>query len=170
MRSTISHSAIKFGAAVAAVVLFFGPSIGAQEPGPFNVLAGLWTGNGTITMDSGDRERIRCRVKYDVTRNGNYAKQDLRCASDSYKFEMVTEGEYREGYLYGRWSELTRNVGGQMTGRVIGGMIDALAEGSGFSVTFTVTTRGDRQSVIIASQALASDIRRVAITVSRVTR
>ncbi len=170
MQPTKPYSIAIAGAALAAFLALCPSDPRAQEAGPFTVLTGSWTGNGTITMSTGDRERIRCRVRYEVTQNGNYARQDLRCASDSYKFEMVTEGEYRGGYLYGRWSELTRNVGGQMTGRVIGGLIDALAEGSGFNVTFTVNTRGDRQSVVIASRAAVSDIRLVSISVHRVAR
>jgi hypothetical protein len=170
VQSTGRFPVVCAGALLAGLLVLSPARLGAQEAGPFNVLAGNWTGNGTITMDSGDRERIRCRVKYEVSQNGNYARQDLRCASDSYKFEMVTDGEYRGGYLYGRWSEITRNVGGQMTGRVVGGMIEALAEGSGFNVTFTVNTRGDRQTVMIRSQAAASDIRLVSISVHRVSR
>ena len=62
----------------------------AEAVGPFQSLAGTWSGTGTISMKDGGHERIRCRGTYAVQSAGNNLQQELRCASDSYKFEMTT--------------------------------------------------------------------------------
>ena len=33
---------------------------------PFMAMSGSWSGSGTITTSNGNKERIRCRAKYDV--------------------------------------------------------------------------------------------------------
>lgn len=156
------------GAATALLLVSFPGR--AQEQGPFAMLSGNWTGTGTISMNNGARERIRCRVKYDVGQNGNQARQELRCASDSYKFEMTTEAEHKGGFLSGRWSEVVYNVAGIIGGRVIGGIIDALAEGPGYSITVLVNTRGNQQTVQITSLSPHSSVREVSVTASRASR
>ena len=37
------------------------------QSGPFAGLAGVWSGGGTITLDDGSSERIRCRASYAVS-------------------------------------------------------------------------------------------------------
>ena len=39
----------------------------AQAGGPFAGMAGNWSGGGTVTLDDGSRERIRCRATYQVS-------------------------------------------------------------------------------------------------------
>ena len=34
-------------------------------------MSGSWTGSGTITTSSGNKERIRCRARYDVDGGGS---------------------------------------------------------------------------------------------------
>ena len=78
---------------LAAVTLLavagFGSSSYAQS-GPFSGLAGYWSGAGTVTLDDGSTERIRCRASYAVGDNGAGLNQTLVCASDSYKFDLKT--------------------------------------------------------------------------------
>ena len=157
------------GAALTLLVALM-PIAGRADDGPFAILSGNWTGAGTISMNNGARERIRCRVKYDVGQNGNQARQELRCASDSYKFEMTTDAEHKSGHLYGRWSEVVYNVAGVIAGRVIGGLIDALAEGPGYSITVIVNTRGNQQTVLITSLSPHSSVREVSLTANRASR
>ena len=51
-------------------------------------MAGNWSGAGTVTLDDGSTERIRCRASYAVGAGGNGLNQTLICASDSYKFNL----------------------------------------------------------------------------------
>jgi hypothetical protein len=137
----------------------------AQTAKPFEGLAGAWSGTGVVTLGSGDKERIRCRVTYELNNNGNGIEQDLRCASDSYKFDLSANINYMGGTISGFWSETNRKQNGTITGRASAGQIEALAETSGFSAFFTLITRGNQQSVKIESKS--TEITEVAITLRK---
>jgi hypothetical protein len=112
-------------------------------------MAGAWNGSGTITMSSGASERIRCRAGYTVSNQGMNLQQDLRCASDSYKFDVTSSVGYSGGTIFGTWTETTRNATGSVSGSVSGGNLQANVQGIGFLATLTVNTRGNTQSVAI---------------------
>ena len=142
-----------------------GPAIAAEE-GPFGGLAGSWSGIGTVSISNGTNERIRCRAKYSVTPSGSNLHQELRCASDSYKFEVnsnVIAGP--EGSLSGTWTELTRQVTGAVSGQVLPGSIDVAVKGPVFSATLAVQTKGDKQSVSI--RPTGTDIQAITIEMKR---
>ena len=136
------------GAALAAALVFAGPAA-AQSSGPFTGLAGKWSGGGTIAMANGSAERIRCRADYRVGNNGITVSLQLRCASDSYKFELQGDVRYQAGEVRGDWSERTRGAAGQVTGRVKGQLIEVRVEGPTFAGLLSLTTRGDKQSISI---------------------
>ena len=140
---------------LAAVTLFaialFGPSSYAQ-PGPFAGLAGYWSGAGTVTLDDGSTERIRCRASYAVGDNGAGLNQTLVCASDSYKFDLKTNVISVRGSLSGTWSESSRGVNGNIEGRGSNGNFQVVASAPGFTASISLTTRGNRQSVVIKSE------------------
>jgi hypothetical protein len=137
----------------------------ASTSSPFEALAGAWTGGGSIKMLNGATEPIRCRVGYEISRSGTGVQQELRCASDSYKFELTGRVVAQDGQLSGNFTEVTRNVGGRVSGRADPGQIQALVEGSGFSAEVGVTTKGDRQSVSIVSRG--TEISEVSISLRR---
>src|SRR4051812_27401464 len=60
-----------------AAVAFFvaSGSLGYAQTGPFAGMAGAWSGGGTITLDDGSNERIRCRATYAVGAGGNGLNQ-----------------------------------------------------------------------------------------------
>ena len=138
-------------AALAAMLLSFGAQSFAQRAGPFANLAGSWTGNGTVTLISGAQERLRCRATYRPSAAGTSLEQSLRCASDSYNFELSSTVEARGISINGNWSEVTRRVGGKLSGTVRGNQIEVLVESQTFSATLVLITEGDRQSVTINS-------------------
>src|SRR4051794_19718036 len=52
---------------IAAAVVFAAGFVNSEsraQSGPFAPLAGSWSGAGTVTLDDGSTERIRCRAKY----------------------------------------------------------------------------------------------------------
>jgi len=156
--------------AVALAFIFLTAQARAQQiaetdVGPFGNLAGTWSGSGTISVNNGSTERIRCRVNYVVGGAGTNVKQELRCASDSYKFELTSNVNYNDGYITGRWTETTRNVGGNVSGRASSTEIEGLVESSGFAANLSVQTRGDRQSVVIKPRGI--DVTEVAMTLRK---
>lgn len=122
----------------------------SQESKPFAGMSGNWSGGGTIAVSGGVKERIRCRAHYDVGGGGTNVQFRLRCASDSYKFDLQGDVSYHGGGVSGNWSEMTNGLSGRVAGGVKGsGQIDVRVESSAFSALMTVRTRGDRQSISI---------------------
>lgn len=136
--------------------------------GPFGGLAGSWTGNGVVKLSSGSRERVRCRATYVVESDGHDVRQELRCASDAYKFEMSTNLVLTGDSLSGYWSETTRRIAGKITGRATATEIQIRAEGDTFSALLDVSTHGDRQSLLMTSPG--SQVSEVSIALNRTSR
>jgi hypothetical protein len=162
--SEIFAIARRLVAAVAFFVVAMAGSGAYAQTGPFTGMAGNWSGGGTITLDDGSSERIRCRATYAVGAGGNGLNQTLTCASDSYKFNLASNVMAEGGVLSGTWSESTRNVSGTIEGRASAGVFNVVASAAGFSANLSLTTHGNKQSVSITS---ASVLRRASISLSR---
>ena len=63
-------------AAVAFLFVALAGTAGYAESGAFAGMAGNWSGGGTITLDDGSTERIRCRATYAVRADGNGHQPD----------------------------------------------------------------------------------------------
>ena len=107
---------------------------------------------------------IRCRATYKVDGTGKSLKQNLRCASDSYKFDLASDIVSEGDEITGNWSEASRNVFGSVRGRAGGGEIQVFVEAAGFAANLTVRANGNKQSVSITSKG---EIRGVSITMVR---
>jgi hypothetical protein len=129
-------------------------------------MEGTWAGNGAVTFSDNSRERIRCRANYKPEASGANMTLDLRCASDSYKFELRSNVSYADGKVSGNWSEATRNAAGQLIGSGSGNKVDLRAEGQTFAALLSMVTRGDRQVVSIRSPG--STMSEVAITLNKI--
>ena len=116
---------------------------------PFAALAGSWSGGGVLSTTDGNQERLRCRASYDVAGAGDQLRLNLRCASESYNFDLTGNVEYRGGAISGEWTEASRNASGAISGRAAGNRIEASATGPNFSADLSLTTRGNRQTVSI---------------------
>jgi len=116
-------------------------------------------------MQNGNHERVRCRARYSVSQAGEVLVQDLRCASDSYKFDVNSTSQSDGGSLSGAWSELTRNVTGTLSGRASGGSIQARVTSLGFSAGLIVNTAGSTQSVTIIPEG--NEIRSVVVSMKK---
>jgi hypothetical protein len=162
-------SGIKAGAMAAALslgILGFGAAQAAENP--FAHVAGSWAGQGKITVQNGSSERIRCRGTYRAGEGGNSLNISLRCASDSYKFELASDVTYDGGAISGSWSEASRSVYGQISGRATATNISAQASAVGMNASISITTRGNSQSVTIRSPG--SEISEVSVTMARAGR
>jgi hypothetical protein len=74
-------------------------------------------------------------------------KQALRCASDSYKFDLSTDVTSQ-----GNWSEASRNIFGNLQGTAGGGQIEVFVEASGFAASVKLRTTGNKQTVQSSSK------------------
>jgi hypothetical protein len=162
MRSTFKFASV--GLLFIVLLCSFAPLARAQS-GPFTVLEGTWSGEGNITTSAGLRERLRCRATYRSAQAGDQLRLALRCASDSYNFDLAGDVEHRNGAISGTWSEATRGVSGTISGRASGDNVDASARGDGFTVTLSLSTRANRQSVRI--RYVASEATEVSIALTK---
>jgi hypothetical protein len=124
----------------------------AAEPGPFAGFNGQWIGAGKIKLANGAEERVRCRATYAEGDGGRALQQSLRCASDSYNFELRSDVESHGNQISGNWNETTRNVGGTVSGQAKPGKLEVRVNNPSFSADLTLVTHGDVQTVTIRSE------------------
>ena len=158
-----------------AILLFVGyaaaqnrTTVGSvSRESPFAPLAGSWSGAGTIDLNNGKHEPIRCRASYDVLDDQNKLQLNLHCASESYNFDLRASAAYSGGAITGTWSESSRNAAGSLSGKVEGVGFQVLAKGQTFSANLNLVTHGDKQSVTINSQDPQAEVRGATITLRR---
>jgi hypothetical protein len=151
----------------AVATLFVASASGSAcyaQSGPFAGMAGNWSGGGTVTLDDGSSERIRCRATYAVGAGGTGLNQNLTCASDSYRFILSSNVVAQGSALSGTWSESSRGVSGNLEGRGSNGNFQVVASAPGFTANLSLATRGNKQSVVIRAE---SQFRGASITLTR---
>jgi hypothetical protein len=139
---------------VAAAVLFAASIVNSQakaQSGPFASLAGAWSGGGTVTLDDGSTERIRCRAKYAPT--GPAMDMVLTCASDAYKFNLSASVRAEGNAITGSWTEASRNISGAIQGRGGGANFEVAAMTAGFNASIALRTSGNKQTVTIRADS-----------------
>lgn len=157
-RTSLSHSsfwrAAVFGCVVAPLLYGLGADTqpASAAAGPFAQFNGVWSGNGTLKSGDNPTERIRCTASY-RPRGASEITLSLRCASDSYNFDLSGEFQADErNQISGRWTERSRNIGGTAVGNAHGDRLQIHVESSAFSADMVMVTRSRRQSVTIDSQ------------------
>jgi hypothetical protein len=153
-----------FKAAGLGAAMMLTASSAFADSGPFSGFEGSWSGTGTVALSDGSKERIRCKATYRVGGGGNQLTQTLRCASDSYKFDLSADVASNGDTISGNWSEASRNINGNLRGKAGAGHIEVFVEAAGFAASISLTTRGNKQSVAISSKG---DIRGVNISMTR---
>ncbi len=165
MQAVVRNYAVK--AAIFAVAGLVGASMGAHgalAAGPFVGLQGSWQGSGMVTYASGTKERLACRVQY-TSANEDRLTQALRCASDSYKFQINAAFVHANGSVSGHWDELSMDIKGTISGKATSGLISGKLHGPGFLASVVVKTDGSAQSVTISAEG--QEIRSVAVEVRK---
>jgi hypothetical protein len=137
----------------------------AAVASPFAAMAGSWSGDGVLSTTDGGQERLRCRASYNVAPTGAELRLNLKCASESYNFDLASEVQYQDGAISGSWTEASRNASGTLSGRAAGDRIEAAARGQNFSANLSLTTRGSRQTVSIQPQG--TNITAVSLALNR---
>lgn len=163
----VGVGALRLAAATSVMLGLTGASaLQAQGAAPFAGFAGNWSGGGEIAMTDGSKERIRCRAQYSNPPSGNALHISINCASDSYKVNVISNVVADAGGdLSGTWRETTRQAEGNVSGRVNGGQIQATLDGTVYSISLSVNTRGASQSVSISAQG--ADVQSVRISMHK---
>jgi hypothetical protein len=133
------------GAAIAAPLFFpFGASAGDS---PFASLVGAWGGSGSVQLENGNTERLKCRGYYNA-KEASTLGMAINCGSAAFKINMRATLTTSGSQISGTWEEREFNQTGDLTGEVTA---------SGFSLNFsgaisgsiTVSTSGSSQTVSI---------------------
>ena len=162
----LMRSAIRITGGAALALLIAIGIVRAQAVAPFAPLAGAWSGNGTIDLATA-REPIKCRASYDVLDDLHNLQLNIRCASDSYNFDLRASANYAAGSIKGSWSEATRNAAGTISGRAEGDRIQVVATSSAFTAELILVTRGNKQTVSIKSQDKNASVKGASIMLQR---
>jgi hypothetical protein len=147
----------------AACLLLAGIAAVRAEP-VFDSLGGTWSGTGSMKPSDGPREKVRCKVAYNITRPGRSVSLDLRCASDAYKMVLSANIDQNGTELSGNWFEHEYRQGGKVYGTNKDGLIEARIEGQTVALV-TIQTRGVHQSFLM--EAPGSWMSEVAIELNK---
>ena len=121
----------------------------AAAANPVLNLPGRWSGPGNIVMSDGSSERMRCVATYFVEGNGALVRQNLRCASQGYKIDAVTNLNVAGTQLSGAWEERTWATAGSIKGNILGDGFNLAIDGPGFTASMAVKTTNCNQSISI---------------------
>jgi hypothetical protein len=140
-------------AAVAFFLVSVSGSVSYAQTGTFNSMAGHWAGGGTVMLEDGSSERIRCRSSDTVGGGGATLDLSLACASDSYKFEIKASVSAEGGALSGSWNETSRGIAGSLQGRGTAGNFQVAIITAGFNANISLRTAGNKQSISIRADS-----------------
>jgi len=142
-----------------------GPGSGLAQAAPIDDLAGRWSGWGSVTLANGSSEQVKCVATYFVEGGGTSVKQNLRCASTSYKIDASASLKNANGQLTGEWEEKTYAAIGSIAGRMTGSGFNLSIQGPAFSAAMAVTTTNCKQTIGITPTGF--DISRIAISLGK---
>jgi len=158
--------AARTGMGAACLVL---TGIGPLRAEPvFDSLGGAWSGIGTMKPSDGPREKVRCKVAYNITKPGRSVSLDLRCASDAYKMVLSANIDQNGTELSGNWFEHEYRQGGKVVGTNKDGLIEARIEGNTVAALVTIQTKANHQSFLM--EAPGSWMSEVAIELNKDAR
>lgn len=155
--------AARLGAGVACLVLASVDPVRAEQV--FDSLGGTWSGTGSMKPSDGPREKVRCKVSYNITKPGRSVSLDLRCASDAYKMVLSANIDQNGTELSGNWFESEYRQGGKVSGTNKDGLIEARIEGNTVAAPVTIQTKANHQSFLM--EAPGSWMTEVAIELSK---
>ena len=71
---------------------------------------------GSVALQNGNTERIRCTATYQPSEGGRQLRQTLNCDSDNYHFQLSSNLVNAGNTISGNWTENSRHVGGTVSG------------------------------------------------------
>jgi hypothetical protein len=121
---------------------------------PIADLSGFWSGSGSVTLTSGNTERVKCQVFYKASEGNTQIRQTMRCASTDYAINSLAELRVKGSQVTGSWEEKTYSAKGEVTGRFNGESFALTIQGANFSAAMNVTLSNCKQSISISPKGL----------------
>jgi hypothetical protein len=143
-RSLFARLALAAGLAGFASFL---PQLGqAESASPWAKFLGNWRGSGEVIEADGTRERISCRGKYSISSGGEALSLSVRCASDSFSFDIGSYLVANGQSVSGDFQEYSRKVEGHVTGRLGDGVLEGTIAGASFTAETSLRVSGRKQT------------------------
>ncbi|MEM7621383.1 MAG: hypothetical protein AAF228_13225 [Pseudomonadota bacterium] len=120
----------------------------------FKKLDGYWNGKGSIVFSGGQQETLKCRATYFPSEGGRKLRQNIRCASPSYKITASSEYQTKKGQVTGTWAETGFELTGDVTGRVKGSTLVLAVKGQTFSADMSVTLKRCQKFIKIVPKGI----------------
>ena len=117
--------------------------------GTFAALDGAWAGSGSVRLENGKTERLRCRGYYNA-KQGSTLSMAINCGNASFKIHMRANLRSSGNAISGTWEEREFNQTGNVSGQRAGNGFRLKFSGA-ISGSMNVTTSGSRQSVSIST-------------------
>lgn len=119
----------------------------AAETSPFAALAGRWVGEGVLGLRDSPTEKVKCRATYFLAEGKDEASQNIRCATAAGSVEIKSVVANTGGVLSGTWQETTRNIGGNLEGKVTPQGFRVQVKSDSIAANMDIIVRGDKQVV-----------------------
>ncbi len=146
------------GLVLVAMVVVSVPAFAAS---PINKLSGRWSGWGSVQFLSGANEKVKCVATYFIKEAGRAVRQNLRCASASYKIDAVANYGVSGSRVTGHWQERVHSTQGRVSGTSRADGFSLTIVGESFRAPMTLSTTACKQSISIRPRGL--DISRISI-------
>lgn len=136
-------------ASCAAIVIAAVAAPALAVEGTFSALDGAWSGSGSVRLDNGKTERLKCKGYYNA-KSGNSLGMAINCGNAGFKINMRASLKSSGSSISGTWEEREFNQTGDVSGK---------QTANGFSLKFTgaisgsmnVSMTGARQTVSIST-------------------
>lgn len=116
----------------------------------FSSLDGAWRGAGEIRLDSGKREKIKCKGYYNVKGGGAELGVAIDCANASVRINMRAQLIDSAGKISGTWEEREFNQSGEVNGTATTDKL-VLTFAGGISGNMAISSSGGSQTVSITT-------------------
>jgi hypothetical protein len=126
----VSRLSISAGLAIAGCMA---TAVYAQQPS----IGGTWSGGGTVTLKSGNVEKVRCRATFSPSGNG--ASMSASCANATAKVTQTAELTRVSATRYiGEFNNPEFNISGSIRITISGNTLNASLSGGGGSASMSM--------------------------------
>lgn len=115
----------------------------------FSALDGAWGGSGSVRLENGKTERLKCKGYYNA-KAGNALGMAINCGNASFKINMRAALKSAGGTITGTWEEREFNQSGNVSGRQTANGFSLKFSGA-ISGSMNVSMTGARQTVSIST-------------------
>jgi hypothetical protein len=121
----------------------------SAEDSAFSGLVGAWSGGGSVRLENGKSERLKCKGYYNA-KDASGLGMAINCGSAAFKINMRAKLTNSGGQIAGTWEEREFNQVGDLSGKATTSGFSLKFRGA-ISGTISVAMSGGSQSVSIST-------------------